>query len=251
MATSPRPPSDRVAGHRFDQVEAWVLHTLPFRETSLLVDAFTAAHGRISLAARGARRPASALRGMLLPFQKVSLSWYGRGEVKTLHGAEWLSLAAGLGGRALICGFYLNELLTRLLPREDPHPTLYAAYESALTQLPHAPCVDAVLRPFELALLADLGYGLDLGHEAGGQMPVVADADYSYLPERGLVRSGPRGGEGRGVLVTGTTLLAMQIGDYADVATRREALRLLRGALGHYLGERPLLSREMLAPFQD
>jgi DNA repair protein RecO (recombination protein O) len=239
------------AAQRFDQVEAWVLHTLPFRETSLLVDAFTAEHGRVSLAARGARRPASALRGLLLPFHKVSLSWFGRGEVKTLHAAEWLSLAPGLDGRALICGFYLNELLTRLLPREDPHPGVYAAYESALAQLPQTPLVDAVLRRFELALLADLGYGLDLVREAGGGAPVVAAASYRYLPEHGLMPAAGRVSAGPGAVVSGATLLAMQAGDYADAATRREALRLLRSALGPYLGERPLLSREMLAPFQE
>lgn len=251
MAAPPDRPPRGASGRRIDQVEAWVLHTLPFRETSLLVDAFTAEHGRISLAARGARRPASALRGMLLPFQKVSLSWFGKGEVKTLHGAEWLSLAPGLGGRALICGFYLNELLTRLLPREDPHPGLYAAYESALVRLPLAARVDAVLRPFELALLADLGYGLDLGHEAGGGRPVVTEASYRYLPEHGLVQIADGSAEGFGAVVSGSTLQAMQAGDYDDATTRREALRLLRAALGHYLGDRPLLSREMLAPFQE
>lgn len=241
-----------VAGsHRIDQVEAYVLHTLPFRETSLLVDAFSAEHGRVSLAARGARRPASALRGVLLPFQRVSLSWFGKGEVKTLHGAEWLAMTPGLGGRALICGFYLNELLVRLLPREDPHPRLFAAYETALAALPGAERIDAVLRPFELALLADLGYAVDLVHEAGGGAAVVAEGAYRYLPERGLLRLDDRGlGEG-GATVSGATLLAMQAGDYSDSVTRREALRLLRVALGHYLGDKPLLSRDMLTPFQE
>jgi len=260
-----------VAGaNRIDQVEAYVLHTLPFRETSLLVDAFSARHGRVSLAARGARRPASALRGVLLPFQKVSLSWFGKGEVKTLHSAEWLSMTPGLGGRALICGFYLNELLVRLLPREDPHPGIFAAYERALAALPGAERIDAVLRPFELALLADLGYALDLAREAGGGAAVEAAGRYRYLPERGLVRLAEAAGAGRraardtdeagygadavavpGALVSGATLLAMQAGDYADATTRREALRMLRTALGHYLGDRPLLSRDMLTPFQD
>jgi DNA repair protein RecO (recombination protein O) len=268
MAQHPDRPSRSTPGQRVDQVEAYVLHTLPFRETSLLVDAFTAEHGRVSLAARGARRPASALRGVLLPFQRVSLSWFGKGEVKTLHGAEWLSITPGLGGRALICGFYLNELLTRLLPREDPHPALYAAYEAALAALPGAARVDAVLRTFELALLADLGYGLDLAHEAGGGAPVVTEGVYRYLPEHGLVRvpdgagrrdmarRGERSDEAgmsatAGTTVSGVTLLAMEAGDYDDAMTRREALRLLRAALGHYLGDRPLLSREMLAPFQE
>jgi DNA repair protein RecO (recombination protein O) len=260
--TSTRPPR-ATPGQRLDQVEGYVLHTLPFRETSLLVDAFTAEHGRVSLAARGARRPASALRGVLLPFQRVSLSWFGKGEVKTLHGAEWLALTPGLSGRALICGFYLNELLARLLPREDPHPGAFAAYCSALAALPMAEPVDAVLRSFELALLNDLGYGLELTCEAGGGAPVEAAAAYRYVPEHGLVRfeamargarahrDGPEADPGGGaVLIAGATLLAMQAGDYADSVTRREARRLLRAALGYYLGDRPLVSRDMLTPFQ-
>lgn len=255
--------------NRIDQVEAYVLHTLPFRETSLLVDAFTERHGRVSLAARGARRPASALRGVLLPFQRVSLSWFGKGEVKTLHSAEWLAMTPGLNGRALICGFYLNELLVRLLPREDPHPGTFAAYERALAALPCAARIDAVLRPFELALLADLGYAIDLAREAGGGAPVTAEGCYRYLPESGLARVAGAAGAGHrdtrdaeggsstdagasiGARVSGTTLLAMQAGDYAEMGVRREALRLLRTALGHYLGDRPLLSRDMLAPFQE
>jgi len=246
-------------------VEAYVLHTLPFRETSLLVDAFTERYGRVSLAARGAKRPTSALRGVLMPFQRVSLSWFGKGEVKTLHAAEWLSMTPGLNGRALICGFYLNELLVRLLPREDPHPGVFAAYQAALAALPLADRVDAVLRPFELALLADLGYAVDLAHEAGGGVPVVAEGAYRYVPVRGLVRSAgevaPDGAPAirRGAPVTssvaptisGAALLAMQSGDYSDVGTRREALRLLRAALGYYLGDKPLLSRDMLVPFQE
>ncbi len=237
--------------NRIDQVEAYVLHTLPFRETSLLVDAFSATHGRVSLAARGARRPASALRGVLLPFQKVSLSWFGKGEVKTLHSAEWLSMTPGLGGRALICGFYLNELLVRLLPREDPHPGVYAAYQAALAALPTAERVDAVLRPFELALLTDLGYAIDLSREAGGGAAVEASGRYRYLPERGLVMSDGEAAHGGAPTISGASLLAMQAGDYSDTRTRREALRLLRSALGYYLGDKPLLSRDMLTPFQE
>lgn len=237
--------------NRIDQVEAYVLHTLPFRETSLLVDAFTERHGRVSLAARGARRPASALRGVLLPFQRVSLSWFGKGEVKTLHGAEWLSMTPGLSGRALICGFYLNELLVRLLPREDPHPGVFAAYQAALAALPGSERIDAVLRPFELALLADLGYAIDLAHEAGGGAPVVAEGAYRYIPERGLVMCDGERAHGGAPTISGASLLAMQTGDYSDTRTRREALRLLRNALGYYLGDKPLLSRDMLTPFQE
>lgn len=229
---------------RVDLVEGYVLHAMPFRETSLLVDIFTEQHGRLTLAARGARRPASSLRGVLLPFQRVSLSWYGRGEVRTLHKAEWLAMTPGLGGRALVCGLYLNELLVRLLPRDDPHPGLYRAYAAALDALPDAEPLDTVLRPFELTVLAELGYGIDLTHEAGGGAAVEAAGTYHYVPEHGLARGGRRG-----VAVAGASLLAMHAGDYSAETTRRDALRLLRAALGHYLGERPLLSRELLAPF--
>lgn len=238
---------------RVDLAEAYVLHTVPFRETSLLVDAFTAEHGRLTLAARGARRPASALRGVLMPFQRVSLSWFGRGEVRTLHQAEWQSLTPGLSGRALICGFYLNELLVRLLPRDDPHPGLFEAYVEALARLPLAEPFDAVLRPFELRVLAELGYGIDLEREAGGETPVVEDGVYRYRLEHGLVpdTASTRGGREAGVEVSGASLRAMAVGDYEAESTRREARRLLRTVLGNYLGDKPLLSRELLAPFNE
>jgi len=233
-------------GARVDHAEAFVLHAIPFRETSLLVDVLTAEHGRLSLAARGARRPSSALRGVLLPFQRVSVSWYGRGEVRTLHAAEWQGLLPGMTGRALVCGFYLNELVVRLLPRDDPHPLLFAAYADALQALPGADPVDPVLRGFELAALAELGYGIDLVHEAGGQTPVQPGRGYRYVVEHGLV-SMPAGDPA--TQISGDSLLAMQRADYSDATTRREARALLRSVLRHYLGDRPLLSRDLLAPF--
>src|SRR5262245_3375548 len=120
---------------RRDDQPAFVLHTYPYRETSAIVEAITAEYGRIAMVARGARRPRSELRGLLQGFQPLLLSWSGQGELKTLLRAEWRGGLARIAGSALLCGFYLNELLLKLLPREDPHPRLYGSYEAALAEL--------------------------------------------------------------------------------------------------------------------
>src|SRR4051812_22403192 len=145
--------------------QAFVLHSYPHRETSLLLETFTRPHGRVTMIARGARRPRSALRGVLQAFQPVSLAWFGKGEVRTLTRAEWLGGLALLQGEALMCGFYLNELLLRLMPREDPHEALFERYRQALAALARLEPSAAVLRSFEKALLAELGYAMTLDRE--------------------------------------------------------------------------------------
>ena len=125
---------------RQESREAFVLHSYPYRETSLLVDVFAKGFGRVSVVARAARSPRSALRGVLLAFQPLALSWFGKGEVRTLARAEWLGGHPRLQGEALMCGFYVNELLVRLLPREDPHDALFARYGDALARLGTKAC---------------------------------------------------------------------------------------------------------------
>ena len=116
---------------KVDGQPAYVLHSYPFRETSLIVEVFSQDFGRIALLARGARRPRAAVRGLLLGFQPLELGWAGKGEVLNLMKAEWVGGQSLLGGEALFCGYYLNELLLHLLPREDAHPVLFARYGSA------------------------------------------------------------------------------------------------------------------------
>jgi recombinational DNA repair protein (RecF pathway) len=145
---------------RRDDQPAFVLHTYPYRETSVIVEAFTAEYGRVAVVARGARRPRSDLRGVLQAFQPLLLSWSGQAELKTLVKAEWRGGLPRIGGSALLCGFYLNELLLKLLAREDPHPRVYASYEAALAELAAGSEEAPVLRRFELLLLAELGYAL-------------------------------------------------------------------------------------------
>jgi len=228
----------------------WVLHRRPYRETSLLLEVLTAGRGRLSLVARGARRPRSAWQGPLQPFRPLLLSWTARGELGTLTGAEPAGPPLPLAGRALWCGLYLNELLVRLLHRHDPHPGLHRAYGEALHGLAAAAGArpergrERVLRLFELRLLRELGYGLLLDRDAEGA-PLAPEGRYAYDPARGPLPLGPGEPAPRGTVpVDGALLLGLHRGRVAD-AHLPAAKALLRAALGRCLGERPLRSREL------
>ena len=142
----------------------------------------------MALVARGAKRPRSEMRGLLQAFQPLLLSWSGQNELKTLSKAEWRGGLPLLGGAALLCGFYLNELLLKLLPREDPHARLYATYEAALRDLAAGGDQAPVLRRFELALLAELGYAMPLAREADSGAAIDPEARYHYAFDRGPQR---------------------------------------------------------------
>lgn len=242
---------------RVVQQPAFVLHRRAYRETSLLLEVFTRGYGRLGLLAKGARRPKRSLGGVLKPFQELLIGWSGRGELPVLTGAEPLGQTAELVGEALYCGFYMNELLLRLLHRHDPHEGLFDDYRRALAALASAAAgegagpggQEAVLRIFEKRLLAAIGYGLVLDHDIGDGSPIEPSAVYDYLPERGPVRlvAGPGGGIApavESVRVHGATLRGLQ-NEVLDREGLREAKRLLRAALARHLGPRPLTSREL------
>src|SRR4030065_59435 len=157
--------------HKQQDEPAFVLHSYPFRETSLILDVFSRSHGRLAIVARGARRPRSGLRGLLLNFQPLLLSWFGKGEVRTLHSAEWQGGQTYLQGTALMCGFYLNEMLLNLLARDDAHEQLFDYYRATLHRLAHEIDHAPPLRCFEKHLLQELGYALALEREAGTEQP--------------------------------------------------------------------------------
>lgn len=228
----------------------FVLHSFPFRETSLIVEAFTRDHGRIALVARGARRPRSALRGVLSSFQPLLLSWSGRAELRTLIRAEWQSAYLALGGETLMCGFYLNELLLKLLPRDDPHERLYDIYQQTLTALMDNHEREGILRRFELRLLEELGYAVTLDHDAESGESIVAQQRYVYMVERGPVQGGVST-PGAGVELSGKTLLDMQSGAYEDTVTQQQSKTLMRTLIDHYLGKQVLHTRQMLRELQD
>jgi len=227
---------------RQESREAFVLHGYAYRETSLLLEVFSRTFGRLSMVARGARSPRSPLRGVLLAFQPLALSWFGKGEVRTLARAEWVGGQPLLQGEVLLCGFYINELLLRLLPREDPHESLFEHYQATLRRLAERGDSAAALRSFERALLKELGYAMTLERDSvsGGAIDVAKS--YTYDPERGPIEVNGAAPE---PLLSGRTLLAMARDDYSDPITQMQAKTLMRTLLNHRLDHQPLKSREI------
>jgi DNA repair protein RecO (recombination protein O) len=231
---------------RIDGARAFLLHSHPYSETSLVLDVFSRDHGRLPVLARGARRSRSALRGVLIGFQLLELGWFGGGEVKTLARAEWFGGTPLLQGRCLLLGYYLNELLLKLLPREDAHPALFDSYAEAVSALATGAADAPELRRFEKSLLREIGYGLTLNHDAAGA-PVQPELRYSYLAERGLIAV--EGGEG--LTLAGKTLLDMDADDYRDPCTLAESKLLMRQLVAHQLGGQPLQSRRLFMELQE
>jgi DNA repair protein RecO (recombination protein O) len=228
----------------------YVLHSYPFKETSLIVEVLSRHHGRLGLVAKGARRPRSALRGLLMPFQPLLLWWSGRSELRLLHRAEWQAGHPQLRGLPLICAFYLNELLLKLVARDDAHEGLFDGYEEALAALREGQAPPAVLRRFERRLLAELGYALQLDRDEQG-IPVEPAATYTYLPERGLLRVSAADAHGTALCVRGRTLLDMAQDDYAAAETVLESRALMRHVLNHHLAGQLLHTRQLLREMQQ
>ncbi len=178
-----------VARAKIDGELAFVLHTTPWRETSLVVDLMTEHHGRIAAVAKGAKRANSAMRALQLSFQPLRVSWTGHSELRTLTKAEWQGGLAQPEGESLFCGFYLNELLVKLLHREDPHTAVFACYRQTLEHLT-APQTSLqrewVLRHFEWRLLVECGYAPDLQKDSLGKRIALA-TQYYVVPNHGFV----------------------------------------------------------------
>lgn len=242
---------------RVELAEAWVLHSRPFRETSLVVEAFAREHGRIGLVARGGRRPRSPLGLAAQPFRRLLLSWGGRGDLATLHRVECAMEESAdreappragkiPQGASLLPAMYLNELLLKLTRREDPHPELFDHYCVALAGLSGSRPIEAVLRRFELSLLASLGLGLDLERDAEGR-PLVPDAAYCYRMEEGPQALPAGTPTGKAMNFSGAELLGMAGGKWGSRDIRMAARRLLRAAIDFYLEGRPLNTRRVFA----
>ncbi len=220
--------------------EGYILHARPWRETSLLLEVLLREGGRRGVIARGARGN-GRLRPRLQPFQRLWLDLGGRGELALLCAAEELACPHPLwGGRALACGYYLNELLMRLLPREDAHPGLYDRYAEALQALAQGAPEAPILRLFERDLLMELGWAPAFDSCADGS-PVDAQGMYHVHPEHGVLEAqGP-------AAVRGLCLERLAQGRCDDPACAREMRLILHGLLAPHLGPRPLRSRELLA----
>ncbi|EDP45804.1 DNA repair protein RecO [Rickettsiella grylli] len=228
---------------------AYILHTRPYRDTSLLIDAFTAQHGRISLIAKGARGirgKKSRFKGTLQAFVPLLLSWRGKTDLLSLINAEpHMFPLPPLTGPLLACGFYLNELLTYLLYRYDPYPELFHAYQTTLYRLFDNPMF--ALRLFEKKLLAELGYALSLNKESRTHQALLPHQFYQFIPSQGLVdcfnQSIPQQ-----FIFSGASLLAMHHESWDTPSHLLDAKRLFRLALNYLLEGKTIRSRELFIP---
>ena len=223
---------------RVDLEPSFILHTRAYRETSLLVDALSERHGRVGLLARGVRSArGQPVRALLQPLQPVLLSWTGRGELPLLRSADAAGTVPKVSGDAVLAGFYVNELLLRLLPRDDPHPLLFQRYAVLLGELTGPRSLAWTLRRFERDLLEELGYALVLEHDAEGGA-LQPQARYRYDPDLGPVALGSAGSGGASI--SGAALLAFAADEPPDEDELGELRRMMRRVLRERLGGREL-----------
>lgn len=186
-----------MAAKRISDEPAYVLHRYDWSESSLILEVFTRHYGRVALVAKGAKKPSSNFRPVLLPLQPLHAAFGGDAEIRTLKGVEWVGGHVMPTGDALLSGYYLNELLLRLLARDDPHPVLFDAYAAAVQVLAseHGEALQPALRAFELLLLREIGVLPVLDMQTATLAPLQSDARYSLVPEGGLIQAQQQGGD--------------------------------------------------------
>ncbi len=233
----------------------YLLHLRAYRNTSALIEVFSAEHGRVCLVARGVRKSKSRLQGLLQPFTPLLISWGGRGELVTLHHAELNRAVHQIKGVALLSGMYLNEMLLYLLARFDPHPALYGYYSQALAALEAAEdqsAIEPVLRYFEKYLLQELGYGLMLDHDAVSGLPINPDCLYQYKLGQGPVlhEGSLPSGQHNKLYLQGDTLLNFEQGTLTGLDSFQEVKRLMRAAISMQLNGKTLNSRKLFKAYK-
>ncbi|MDQ2075389.1 DNA repair protein RecO [Marinimicrobium sp. ABcell2] len=232
---------------RVELQPAYVLHTRPYRDTSMLVELLTRDQGRVAVVAKGVRAAKSRRRALLNPFTGLLASYQGRGGLKLLTSIEPDGASFALHGAALYCGFYMNELLLRVLAETDAYPFLFQNYQATLMALSREAPLEPLLRRFELSVLEELGYGINLTTDATHGTPLIADAHYQFDSEHGFTQvvSSSIPPPGVQVFYSGRDLLAIAADDFSQAETRLAAKRLTRAALQPLLGNKPLKSREL------
>ncbi len=238
---------------------AYVLHRYDWSESSLILEVLTRNHGRIALVAKGAKRPSSNFRPVLLPLQPLRVGWGGDAEIRTLKGAEWVGGHVMPTGDALLSGYYVNELVLRLLARDDPHPTMFDAYTATVQVLAsqHGDALQPALRAFELVLLREIGLLPVLDAQTLTLAPIDPGADYSLVPEGGLLKSAA----GERASLSGAQWLALQQALDSEApfhATLRACAEvmpglkpLLRSLLHYHCGVNTLRTRQMMMDLQS
>jgi DNA repair protein RecO (recombination protein O) len=225
---------------RISLQSAFVLHSRPYRESSLLLDVFSCDYGKIALLAKGVRRGRPGLGSILQPFNPIRVSWSGKTDLHTLTAAEPIPPGIMLRGRNLYCGLYLNELLNYFLHRHDPHPDLFSYYAAALVELSGQGGAEETLRYFELALLDEIGFGLQIDREADTGSRIRAERRYDYRIGHGLVESDSLV-EG----ISGSTLISFAQRKLNGPVQLLEAKKMMRAVIDHHLAGKKLRSRSL------
>ncbi|MBC3871265.1 DNA repair protein RecO [Undibacterium oligocarboniphilum] len=233
---------------RVQNQPAFILHSWPYKETSLILDVLTRDYGRIALVAKGAKRPHSQLRSVLQTFQPLQVGWTGKSEIRVLTTADWVGGMRPLERSALLCGFYLNELLIKFLIRDEPQTPLFDQYVSTLNQLAHDTSAPAVLRQFELILLRESGLLADLTFCTQTRQSVDPVQNYVLDPDAGVR---PIRASDTLPAVSGKTLLDMKSDNYSDPVTQFQSKMLMRHVLGHHLQGSALNTRQILIDLQN
>jgi DNA repair protein RecO (recombination protein O) len=245
---------------RISDEPAYVLHRYDWSESSLILEVFTRQHGRIALVAKGAKRPSSNFRPVLLPLQPLRIAFGGDAEIRTLKGAEWTGGQAMPSGSALLSGYHLNELLLRLLARDDPHPQLFDAYAGAVTVIgsQHGEAIEPALRAFELILLREIGLLPALNAQTLTLAPMETEERYGLVPEAGLIAIGDQD-QRPGLPGARWSALEAALSDSAAFqATLREAAVCaselkpqLRTVLHYHCGVSQLRTRQLMMDLQS
>lgn len=231
---------------------AYLLHSRPFRDTSLILDFLTPEYGRLSAISRGGRGAGSKSKSLLQPFTPVHISLAGKSELKTLKSIDLRDAPIALSGEKLFSGLYMNEIIVRLFQSHEADPDFFIQYELALLRLVSEESPEPVLRHFELFLLDALGYGIDFSAEAHSHDPITTEHWYYFQEESGFVRvqdlnllKGDM--HSRGSIFHGRELLNIHERDFKEAETRKTAKAVIRGILNSHLGSTPLRSRSLFA----
>lgn len=233
-----------MARERITDQPAFLLHSVPYSETSLVLDLLTRDHGRVAALAKGAKRPRSALRAVLLQFQPLRIAYSGRSELRTLTGADWQGGLDSPRGDGLMSAFYLNELIMRLVAREDPCPRLYDEYEWALRQIAAGGALESTLRRFEWTLMRETGVAPDLTTDSEGNA-ITSDKRYHWIPDGGFVA-----GHAGELSVSGETLIGLAGNQFDNDAIRQQAKQLTRRIMNHCLDGWQLSTRRIMQDLQ-
>ncbi len=222
--------------------KAYILHTRPYKNTSLLVEAFSKNYGRLSFVVKGAKRNNSPMQGIIEPFNSLYIVWGGRGELKNLYKAEPVPPQIKLTGEFLYAGFYVNELIMYLLHKDEAHSELFLSYQNCLIKLSEKQEPAVILRYFELELLTELGYGVNFKHDAHSGAEIDKNKLYQYDFDLGV--SEYRGDDRSVLQISGDTLIALENNNLSNEQQKKQAKQLLRRILEFYLEGRPIKARE-------